>query len=381
MNEPSMDFAFDEQQQILRDLASAVFAEHGADERIAQTERDGTAYDHELWAQLIDTGLLDAILPVTADGGGLGMVGLAIILEQQGRYLCRVPLAPTAVAAMALAHFGDEGTEILPSIRDGRARVAVAGVDPLTRVTVGQRGDQWVLNGALPQVYLAGSCTHLLVIADDSGRDRALLLPVERCGIDIDPFEGISRNIQAAITFTDCVAEASECLGGPANAGEPARWVRDRLLTGLAAIESGLCREAVRRTARYSSERQQFGRPLSTNQGVAMRAADAHIDTEAIRLTMLDAAWQLDQGENATEAVLIAAWWAREGGVRVVHATQHLHGGMGADTDSHIHRFFLWARELDIVAGPAPALLHELGDILSVAGTPRGRHSAVEAHR
>ncbi|WP_280464070.1 acyl-CoA dehydrogenase family protein [Nocardia carnea] len=384
MNERSMDFSLDEQQQILEDLASSVFAKHGADDRIAQTERDGTAYDHELWAQVIETGLLDVLLPETAGGGGLGMVGLAIVLEQQGRHLCRVPLVSTAVAAMALAHFGDEGIDVLPSIRDGRVRVAVAGVDPLAKVIVEHRDEQWVLNGTLPQVYLAGSCTHLLVIADCSGQDVVLLLPVDREGIDVDPFEGISRNIHAAITFTQCVARASECLGVRAHGGEPARWVRDRLLTGMAAIESGLCREAVRRTARYTSEREQFGRPLSTNQGVAMRAADAHIDTEAVRLTMLDAAWRLDQDENATAAVLIAAWWAREGGVRVVHATQHLHGGMGADIDNHIHRFFLWARELDIVAGPAPALLYELGDVLSApetVQTPQGRRAAAEADR
>lgn len=389
MNEPSMEFSFDEQQQIVCDLAASVFAKHGSDERIAQTERDGTAYDHELWVRLIETGLLDVILPETVGGCGLGMVGLAIVLEQQGRYLCRVPLVSTAVAAMASAHFGAEGAEVLSSIRDGRARVAVAGDDSLTRVTVEQRGDQWVLDGSLPQVYMAGSCTHLLVIADDSGRDRVLLLPVDRDGIDVDPFEGISRNVHAAITFTECLAEESECLGGHASTGEPARWVRDRLLTGMAAIESGLCREAVRRTAQYTSERQQFGRPLSTNQGVAMRAADAHIDTEAARLTMLDAAWRLDQDDpgqddEAGAAVLIAAWWAREAGVRVVHATQHLHGGMGADVDNHIHRFFVWARELDITAGPAPALLHELGDVLGAAGvvgTPQGRHAAAEADR
>src|SRR5690606_9392108 len=174
VNERSMDFSLDEQQQILEDLASSVFAKHGADDRIAQTERDGTAYDHELWAQVIETGLLDVLLPETAGGGGLGMVGLAIVLEQQGRHLCRVPLVSTAVAAMALAHFGDEGIDVLPSIRDGRVRVAVAGVDPLAKVIVEHRDEQWVLNGTLPQVYLAGSCTHLLVIADCSGQDVVL---------------------------------------------------------------------------------------------------------------------------------------------------------------------------------------------------------------
>lgn len=365
MTERSMDFSFDDEQQIVGDLAASVFAKRGADERVAQLERAGTAFDHELWGHLIDTGLLDAALPVDVGGGGLGMVGLAIVLEQQGRHLSRVPLVSTATAALALAHFGGDDTAVLSSIRGGSARVAVALADPWGGVTAERHGNEWVLSGSLPQVYFAGSCTHVLVITDAAGHDRAFLLPLDRDGVMVDTFEGISRNIHAGIDFIDVRVDEGAIVGDHSDSGESAQWIRTRLLTGMAALEAGLCREAVRRTAEYTSEREQFGRPLSTNQGVAMRAADAYIDTEAIRLTMLDAAWQLDQGGDALAAALVAAWWAREGGVRVVHATQHLHGGMGADVDNHIHRFFLWARELDIVAGPAPALLAELSAVLA----------------
>ena len=62
-----------------------------------------------------------------------------------------------------------------------------------------------------------------------------------------------------------------------------------------------------------------------------MRAADAAIDTEAIRVTMWQAAWRLDNGLDAALAVNVAAWFAAEAGQRAVFATQHLHGGMGAD--------------------------------------------------
>lgn len=364
MIEQSMEFSFDEEQRIVSDLSASVFAKRGADERVAQLERTGTAFDHELWAQLIDTGLLDVALPAEIGGGGLGMVGLAIVLEQQGRHLSRVPLVSTATAALALAHFGDDGTRTLPLIRGGSARIAVALPDPCFSVRAERHGDDWVLDGHLPQVYLAGSCTHVLLIADDGGSDRAFLLPLTEDGIEVDAFEGISRNVHAALGFTGVRIDTRHLVGDCTD-GASARWIRNHLLTGMAALESGLCREALRRTAEYTSEREQFGRPLSANQGVAMRAADAYIDTEAIRLTMLDAAWQLDQGDDALAAVLVAAWWAREGGVRVVHATQHLHGGMGADIDNHIHRFFLWARELDIVAGAAPALLAELSAVLA----------------
>ena len=105
----------------------------------------------------------------------------------------------------------------------------------------------------------------------------------------------------------------------------------DRARTGLCAIQLGVTEEAVRRAAAYLNERHQFGRPLSSFQGTMLRAADAYIDTEAIRVTTWQAAWRIDSGRPATEAVAVANWWASEAGQRVVHATQHLHGGLGAD--------------------------------------------------
>lgn len=70
----SMDFSFDEQQQIVQELAVSVFAKHSTDKRVAELERAGQAFDSELWTRLIDTGLLDVALPAEIGGGGLGTV-------------------------------------------------------------------------------------------------------------------------------------------------------------------------------------------------------------------------------------------------------------------------------------------------------------------
>jgi alkylation response protein AidB-like acyl-CoA dehydrogenase len=121
--------------------------------------------------------------------------------------------------------------------------------------------------------------------------------------------------------------------------------------------------------AAYTSNREQFGRPLSTFQGVALRAADAYIDTEAMRATLWQAAWRLSEGIDATQEVLVAKWWAADGGARVVHATQHLHGGLGADVDYPVHRYFLWGLQLADDLGPASAQLAQLGASLA-AGRP-----------
>ena len=113
------------------------------------------------------------------------------------------------------------------------------------------------------------------------------------------------------------------------------------------------------------SEREQFGAKLGTFQAVGQRVADAYIDTEAIRLTGLQAAWRLSAGLPAAEAVAVAKFWAAEGGQRVVHAAQHLHGGIGVDRDYPLHRYFLWAKQLELTLGGATPQLLRLGSMLA----------------
>src|SRR3546814_17091650 len=93
-------------------------------------------------------------------------------------------------------------------------------------------------------------------------------------------------------------------------------------------MQTGVGEEALAITARYVSEREQFGARLGTFQAVGQRVADAYIDTEGIRLTALQAIWRLDAGVDASEELLTAKFWAGAGAQRVVHAAQHLHGGI-----------------------------------------------------
>ena len=118
-------------------------------------------------------------------------------------------------------------------------------------------------------------------------------------------------------------------------------------------------------TAEYTKTREQFDRPIATFQAVGQRAADAYIDTEAIRLTAWQAIWRLSEGLPATAEVAVAKFWAAEGGQRVVHAAQHLHGGMGVDRDYPLHRYFLWAKQLELTLGGATPQLLKLGAILA----------------
>ncbi len=91
------------------------------------------------------------------------------------------------------------------------------------------------------------------------------------------------------------------------------------------------------------------------------RAADAYIDTEAIRLTTWQAAWRLAADRPATTEVAIAKFWASEAAHRVVYAAQHLHGGIGVDVDYPLHRYYLWSKQIELTLGSGTRQLARLG--------------------
>jgi alkylation response protein AidB-like acyl-CoA dehydrogenase len=73
----------------------------------------------------------------------------------------------------------------------------------------------------------------------------------------------------------------------------------------------------------------------------------------------------VDAGLPAEAEVAVAKFWAADGGQRVVHAAQHLHGGVGVDRDYPLHRYFLWAKHLELTLGSATAQLLTLGSLLA----------------
>ncbi len=130
-----------------------------------------------------------------------------------------------------------------------------------------------------------------------------------------------------------------------------------RALVGLCAIQLGVTERALRIAAAYTTEREQFGRPIGSFQAVQQRMADAFIDVEAIRWTMWQAAWLLDQGRPPGREAAIAKFWAAEAGARVAATAQQVHGGIGIDTTYPLFRYFLWAKHNELTLGSASAQL------------------------
>lgn len=368
-----MQFELDEEQRDAAQLAKDVFERLAEVRRVSDVERNLGGHDDVLWGALAETGILGLALPEQLGGAGLGMLGLAAVLEQQGRRVAPVPLAAAvATAVLPLARWGTEQQHErwLPGFLDGSQLIVGAidsSVDGDNAIRGERDGTGWRLTGTLSAVPGALAASGLLVpVTTDSGVIAVILL-VDREGVQRERVVMTNQGSAASVTLNAVRIDADEVLDG----GDAA--VRQARLLGriaLAAVQTGVCEEAIAVTAAYTSERIQFDRPLSTNQAVSARAADAHLDAERIKLTTRRAAWLVDQESDEVEAAsLVAAWWAARGGLRVVHATQHLHGGMGADIEYPIHRYFLWGRQNAYSLGSPPALQAELGSMLETLST------------
>lgn len=371
-----MDFALNEDQTSLRDLAAQILSDGSNDESLKAFAKGDQPYDAALWKVLGEAGLLGIAIPEAQGGLGFGMTELGLLLEEQGRTLAPLPLHATLVAAApAIAAFGNDAQQaILSRVATGDAVLTAALEEvgnhdparPMVRAT--RSGNGWVLDGTKSAVPYGAQAERILVPATSDEGVIVFLINPATSGVEIAAQQTTSPEPQAQIRFRAAQVSGDDVLGSVEQGGAIARSIVDHGRTGLAALQVGICGEALRRTAAYSSERIQFDRPLGSMQAVQHRAADGFIDVEAMRSTALRAAWLLDEGVESPAEIETAKYWAAIGGHRVSHSAQHLHGGMGADMDYPIHRFFLAAKQVELALGGAQPMLAEIGRAIA-AGT------------
>ncbi len=369
-----MEFSFTEEQEAIGELAARIFEDHAAVERVKEVEASTDRFDRDLWAELARANLLGIALPEDVGGSGLGIMELCLLLEQQGRRVAPVPLLATLVMGAApLAEFGtaEQRSRLLPGVASGEvvlsAALAEGGAnDPLRpRTTATPEGAGWRLDGVKIDVPAAHLAAAVLVPASTPGGIGVFLVDPAGEGVVSERAETTDREPQFHLHFSGALVGPDDVVGDPSGGETIVEWMLERTLVGLCAVQVGVAEEALRLASSYVSERHQFGRPLATNQGVALKAADAYIDVEAMRATMWQAAWRLSTGRPATKETLVAKWWAAEAGQRVVHTTQHLHGGLGADVDYPVHRYFLWGKQIEVTLGGASQQLARLGGVIA----------------
>ena len=372
-----MNFTFTEEQQALEELALQIIGDHATHERLKQIEGASERFDRQLWDALAKADLLGVAIPEEFGGGGLGLVELCLLLSAVGRHCAPVPAWPTLVlGALPIAQFGTpaQRQQFLPAVIRGEtilsgALIDTQSEDPLApTVTARRDGSSWRLDGVkmcVPAAHLA----ERLVVSARTGADAlgVFLLDPSAPGVQSERQETTQGEPQFLLRLSGAAVTADAVLGDPTQGKAIVKWLVDRALVGLCALELGVAERALRMTAEYTSTREQFGKPIAKFQAVAQRAADAFIDVQAIRWTTWQAVWRLAEGLPADEEIAIAKFWVGEGGHRVVTAAQHLHGGIGVDLDYPLYRSYVWSKQIELTLGSATQHLLHLGSILADA--------------
>jgi 3-oxocholest-4-en-26-oyl-CoA dehydrogenase beta subunit len=354
-----MDFTFSEAQDELAGLTRKILA-----------ERDTP------WADLAAAGVLAAGLPETLGGAGLGLLEHCSVLVELGRAVCDVPyLASIVLGAGAIAEFGSQSQRAQWVVPAGRGSVLLTaalaeedGDDPRSPSAAAVRpAGRWVLSGVKTAVPAAPRADLFLVPATTSDGVLVFLVSPSDDGVTVEP-QRLTDFAEAGRVVLDGVTLDDDRVLGPGQGGQVTDWLVARATVGLCAMQVGVLERALELTAEYARNRMQFGRPIGSFQAVAQRLADAYIDTDAVRLTMWQAAWLLATGGEGDAAALrvatavaTAKFWAADAGHRVAHTAVHVHGGLGIDVSYPVHRYFTAAKHHEFALGGATTQLRRIG--------------------
>lgn len=373
-----MDFSFSEEQTSIRDLARGILEKELTLERLKETESGEDWFDRRLWSTLAEAGLFGITIPAELGGMGFGLEEMCVLLHEVGRAVAPIPVLPTLVlGAIPIAELGTpaQKQQWLPAVVAGTAILTGALVDarsadPATPATLARRdGHGWILDGEKVQVPAVHLAQRILVPASTDDGVGLFLVDPQADGIRLTR----SRTSTGEPLFTVGLSRArvadGDVLGEDVRAGaEMANALYERALVATCAMQVGVSEKALEITAGYVRERVQFGVPIGSFQAVQHRSADGYIDVETMRWVTWRAAWRLSAGLPATRDVMVAKFWAAEGGARTAASAQHLHGGIGVDLDYPIHRYFLWSRSLELSFGAATPHLARLGRHMARTG-------------
>jgi alkylation response protein AidB-like acyl-CoA dehydrogenase len=374
-----VDFTENESQAELAALSRKILTEQVTPERLAAADATSDRFDAGLWNALARAGILAAALPESLGGAGLGLLEHCSVLTELGRTVAPVPyLASIVLGAGAIARFGTPEQQRRWAAPAGRGELiltaALAEEDgddpaaPSARAEPGPGdGQGWRLSGVKTTVPAAPLAGLILVPAAAPDGVTVFLVTPGDAGVTVQRQQLSSGDSAGRVALDDVRLPGDRLLGRADGADGAAGWLMAAGTVGLCALQAGVTERALELTAEYARTRVQFGKPIGGFQAVAQRLADAYIDTEAIRLTMWQAAWRLSAGLPCGTEVATAKFWAADAGHRVAHTAVHVHGGVGIDLGYLLHRYFTAAKHNEFSLGGATTQLRRIGAALAAS--------------
>ncbi len=328
-----MDFALDPEQQAVADVVTAVL------------ERDNR------WEALVAGGVTALGVPERLGGDGVGLPELATALTEIGRRGTTGPaLAVLGATAVLLDLASDpqqdrylagvaKGSVVTPALNEPGAALPET---PTVALADGR------LNGTKIGVPYAGQADWMIVTADTG----VVVVSATADGVAATKTPTSNHSDECVVTFSDVAVSDDDVL-----AGAQAKRVNQLVLATIGAFAAGLVAGALRLTADYVANREQFGKPLSTFQTVAAQLAEVYIASRTLTLAATSVVWRLSEGRDTDEDLDVLGYWLASQAPPVMQLCHHLHGGMGMDIAYPMDRYYSSIKDLArLLGGPSHRL-------------------------
>ncbi|MFQ5612623.1 MAG: acyl-CoA dehydrogenase family protein [Anaerolineae bacterium] len=348
-----ISFDLTEEQQMMVDAVRR-YAERNMRRSFREADESGEI-DRGLIQTGWELGLVPSNIPEALGGFGRHAALDGVLYAEElgwGDLATAMYLLAPNLMAVPLLEFGTERQQqnILPRFCDAEFMPATAALiepnvlfNPLElQTTASRENGNYVLNGHKAYVPLAAEAEWLLVYANESGQTQAFIIERGSEGLHIGEREK-NMGVKGLPTYEVQLSEVrvgADCkLGG--DEGIDFRRLQSYSQVALAALAVGVARASYEYALEYAKNREAFGEPIASRQAIAFMLAEMAIDIDAARLMAWEAAWKLDQGQEAAAAAHLARQFAADMALTVTDGGVQILGGHGYIRDYPVE---LWLR-------------------------------------
>ncbi len=318
-----------------------------------------------------DLGLFGIPFPESVGGGGGDLTGLCVAIEELARIDQSMAItleAGVGLGANPIFKFGspDQQARWLPDLCAGRALGAFGLTEPdagsdaggtRTRADLDDAAGEWVISGEKAFITNSGTpITSVITVTalTGPGEVSAIVVPAGTPGLEVQPpyrKMGWHASDTHGLTFVECRVPAGNLLGPQGRGFAQFLEILDEGRIAIAALAVGVIQRCVDDAVAYAGQRQTFGRPIGSNQGVAFRCADMEVALAAARRLTYHAAWLRDRGRPFKHEAALAKLFASEAAIDATRAATQVFGGSGFLDDTPVARHYRDAKVLEIGEG------------------------------
>ena len=347
-----------ETKQLVADSARD-FAHHFIKPQVMDWD-EAQHFPVEVMKQAGSYGFLGMLVPEEYGGSGLGYHEYVAMVQEISKVDPSIGLSIAAHNSLCTNHilkFGSESQKSrwLPKLASGEWIGAWGLTEHNTGSDAGgmnstavQDGDHWVLNGTKNFITHGISADVAVVIfrtgeKGDSHGMTAFVIERGTPGLSSGKKEdklGMRASETAELIFDQCRIPDENRLGELGEGFIQSMKILDGGRISIAALSLGIARGAYEAALQYSKERVQFGKPISSFQGISFKLAEMATQIEAAELLTQNASQLINQGKKMTKESAICKLFASEACVSIANEAVQIFGGYGYSKEFPVEKFY-----------------------------------------